>query len=56
MFLYVELGGAFRLSMDVLGDSGVEALPVISNVGDDKGVTTAGLNDVDVFPLLHFGF
>lgn len=53
--MYVELGGAFRLSVDVLGDGGVEALRVVAGVGDDEGVTTAGLKDVDVLPLLHSG-
>lgn len=55
MFLYIELSGAFRRSVDVLGDGGVEALRVIADVGDDEGVTTAGLKDVDVLPLLHSG-
>lgn len=41
--------------MDVLGDGGVEALRVFADVGDDEGVTTASLKDMDVFPLLHSG-
>lgn len=53
MFLYVELGSTFRLSVDVVGDGGVEALRVVADVGDDQGVATAGLKDVDVLPLLH---
>lgn len=56
MFLDVKLGGAFRLSVDILSDGGVEALRVVANVGDDEGVTTAGLKDVGVLPLLHSGF
>lgn len=55
MFLYVELGGAFSLSVVVLGDGGVEALRIVADVGDDQGVATAGLKDMDVLPLLHSG-
>lgn len=55
MFLNVELSGAFGLSVNVLGDGGVEALDVVADVGDDEGVATAGLEDVDVLPLFHSG-
>lgn len=55
MFLNVELSSAFGLSVNVLGDGGVEALDVVADVGDDEGVATAGLEDVDILPLLHSG-
>lgn len=51
----VELSGAFGLSVNVLGDGGVEALNVVADVGDDEGVATTGLEDVDVLPLLYSG-
>lgn len=55
MFLYIELGGAFRLSVYVLRDGSVEALHLIADVVDDEGVTTTSLKDVDVIPLLYSG-
>lgn len=54
LFLHVELGGAFRLSVDVLGDCSVEALGVVADVVDDEGVTTAVLKDAEFLPLFHF--
>lgn len=54
LFLHVELGGAFRLSMDVLGNCSVEALGVVADVVDDKGVTTTFLKDAEFVPLFHF--
>lgn len=54
LFLHVELGGAFRLSVDVLGDCSVEALGVVADVVDDEGVTPAVLKDAEFLPLFHF--
>lgn len=54
MFLHVELSGAFRLSVDVLGDCSVEALGVVADVSDDERVTPAILKNAEFLPLFHF--